>query len=232
MVRFMPEEQLREEFNRWAEEGHGEAMERHHLPLLQKTLQRMRFHTADRVLELGCGEGWASRIVARVVGEQSQVVGLDISDEMIRHARAKSRDFSNLMFICASAEKIPWDENYFTKVFSIESFYYYDDQERAMGELFRVMAPLGWLYLILCIYRENPQTERWVAEANVRMHVRSAGEYREMFQRGGWLNVSAEEIKADPPAPGEEPRSHDRALLITAQKPDLMVPGRAMEIWS
>ena len=68
-----------------------------------------------------------------------QVVGVDISDEMVRQARAESRDFENVMFVVGSAAQIPWEENFFDKVLSVESFYFYPDQERALAELFRVM---------------------------------------------------------------------------------------------
>src|SRR5947209_2052265 len=88
------DEMLREEFNRWAEQGRGEEMERHHLDITEKTLRRMDLRPGERVLDLGCGAGWATRILARMVGEGpegfGQVVGLDISDEMVRRARAAS----------------------------------------------------------------------------------------------------------------------------------------------
>jgi protein-L-isoaspartate O-methyltransferase len=49
--------QLREELNRWAEAGRGEAMEEHHLPIVGPTLALMDLQPADRVLDLGCGNG-------------------------------------------------------------------------------------------------------------------------------------------------------------------------------
>src|SRR5215470_16390105 len=117
---------LQQEFNRWAEQGEGEKMRRHHL-------------------DIGCGAGWATRMLARLVSDGpegfGQVVGLDISDEMIRQARTESKDFENILYVWGSAEKIPWEENFFDKVLSVESFYYYPDQDRALNELFRVMAP-------------------------------------------------------------------------------------------
>ena len=58
-------------------------------------------------------------------------------------AREASKEFDNILYVWGSAQQIPWEENFFDKVLSVESFYYYPDQDRALMELFRVMAPRG-----------------------------------------------------------------------------------------
>jgi len=86
-----PNEKLQLEFNCWAETGEGEKMEHHHLDITLKTLQLMDLRPGQRVLDLGCGAGWATRLLARAVTEdttrEANVVGLDVSDKMIRLAQ-------------------------------------------------------------------------------------------------------------------------------------------------
>ena len=41
------EQQLRQEFNRWAEQGRGEEMERHHIPITAPVLDLMKLKAAD-----------------------------------------------------------------------------------------------------------------------------------------------------------------------------------------
>jgi ubiquinone/menaquinone biosynthesis C-methylase UbiE len=242
-----PDEILQQEFNRWAEEGRGEEMEKHHLDITEKTLRRMDLRPGERVLDLGCGVGWATRILARLVGEgpqgHGQVVGLDISDEMIRRARATSREFENIMFLWGSAEQIPWEENFFDKVLSVESFYYYPDQERALAEVFRVMAPRARLYILINLYKDNPYTLRWVEELKVPVHARSEAEYVELLQRHAFEDVQAVRIPDDTPTPdeytgkwfknAEELREFKRigALLLVARKPDVRNPAPAYQIY-
>jgi len=106
-----PDERLQQEFNRWAEAGEGEKMQNHHLDITEKTLRHMDLRAGERVLDLGCGSGWATRMIARLVGDGpegfGQVVGVDISDEMIRRARAASKDFENVMYVWGPATQIP-----------------------------------------------------------------------------------------------------------------------------
>ncbi|HVP43267.1 MAG TPA: methyltransferase domain-containing protein [Terriglobales bacterium] len=242
-----PDEQLRSEFNKWAEAGRGEEMERHHLDITEKTIRRMALRPGERVLDLGCGAGWATRILARLVGEgpegHGQVIGIDISDEMIRRARTASKDFENVMFVVGSADKIPWEENFFDKVLSVESFYYYPDQDRALNELFRVMAPRGRLFILINLYKDNPYSLRWVEELKVPVHARSRQEYVELLQKHAFEDVEAVHIPDDTPTPddysgkwfknAQELRDFKRigALLLMATKPNLRSPAPGYQIY-
>jgi len=120
MPTITPDEKLQLEFNRWAEEGRGEEMERHHLPITEPVVRMMALKPGDRVLDLGCGAGWATRLLARMVAAEKSnahndglVLGVDISDEMIRRATENSRDLSNVRYLVGSAEQIPSEANFF-----------------------------------------------------------------------------------------------------------------------
>src|ERR1700716_634181 len=236
-----PEDRLQQEFNRWADEGEGAKMERHHLDITEKTMRRMDLRPGERILDLGCGSGWATRLLARIVGEgpQSfgQVVGVDISDEMIRQARAASKEFDNVMFVVGSSAQIPWEENFFDKVLSVESFYYYPDQDRTLAELFRVMAPHGRLFILINLYSDNAYSLQWVDKLKVPVHVRSEAEYVELLKKHAFEKVEARRIPDDTPTPDDyqtksfnsldDLRAFKRegALLLIASKPDLRTPA-------
>ena len=86
-----PEHQLREEFNRWAEAGRGEKMEKNHLPIVAPTLALMDLQPSDRVLDVGCGSGWLVRQLAARL-PHGMAVGIDVSDEMVRRAQLASAE--------------------------------------------------------------------------------------------------------------------------------------------
>ncbi len=226
------DEKLRVEFNQWAADGRGEEMESHHLCIAQPMFERMALTPGERVLDLGCGTGWATRLAAQAVeGGPGMAVGQDISEEMIARARAASVDIENVLFATGAADEIPWREDYFHKIFSIESFYYYADQEAVLRELLRVLLPGGQLFILINLYTENPYSLRWVKELNVPVHARSEKEYVKMLSEAGFVETACEHIPDPTPTPdtysgkwfanAEELRDFKRigALLLMARKP-------------
>jgi len=190
---------LGEEFNRWAEAGRGEGMEQDHLPIALPVLEKMRLAPTDNVLDVGCGAGWLSRRLAKSVPE-GRVVGMDISDEMIRHARRASVDFDNLMFVAGEVAQIPWQPNFFSHVISVESSYYWPDPAAGIKDIFRVLGDGGSAW-ILINYRDNPHCHQWGSLLAVPTHLFSAEEWAEHFRTAGFTNVAHERIVDRSPSP-------------------------------
>lgn len=231
------ESQLREEFNRWAEAGRGEEMEEHHLPIVEPTLALMDLQPADRVLDVGSGSGWLCRRIAGKV--QGRVVGIDVSDGMVRRAQLASEGYSNLTFLQGRAEQIPWESGFFTKVISVESAYYWPDPARGLAEIFRVLAPGGSAWILINYYRDNPCCHQWGALLSVPTHLLSAAQWTGLFGEAGFTAVAHRRIPDNSPTPevytgpwfkdAEEMRKfkQEGALLMRGSKPHTKQPGPA-----
>lgn len=208
----------RHQFNFWAENGWSDSLDESHLPLTEMALQRLQLSSGERVLDVGCGGGFASRLIAAATGKDSTVVGLDISDEMARRARAKSAGFENVRFLCGSAEHVPVRDNFFSAILSVEAFYYVENQQKALQEFLRAMAPGGLLCLVMCLYRDRPGWESEVRKYNLPVRVRSAAEYKRMIEDAGWSEVEVEDCERQRKL-GSRKDWHDRALFVLAKKP-------------
>ena len=125
-------EALREEFNRWAEAGRGEGMEEEHLPIVLPVLDAIGLAPDDNVLDVGCGAGWLARLLAERLPE-GRVIGMDISDEMVRRARRNYVSVENAMFVIGGVDEIPWDANFFSHAISVESAYYWPDPAQGLA---------------------------------------------------------------------------------------------------
>ena len=191
---------LREEFNRWAEAGRGEGMEQEHLPITLPVLEKMHLAPADNVLDVGCGAGWLSRRLAKLVS-QGRVVGMDVSDEMIRRARRASLDSENLMFVTGEVAEIPWEPNFFSHAISVESSYYWPDPAAGIRDMFRVLQPGGAAWILINYYRDNPHCHQWGDLLAVKTHMLSADEWSEFFRAAGFGGVQHERIADPSPSP-------------------------------
>jgi SAM-dependent methyltransferase len=192
-------DRLREEFNRWAEQGRGEEMEEAHLPITLPVLDRMRLAPDDNVLDVGCGAGWLARLLAERVPE-GRVVGLDVSDEMIRRARRNLSEAENVMCILAAADEIPWEPSFFTKAISVESAYYWPDPPRGLREIARVLREGGSAWILINFYRDNPHCHQWAPEFKTPAHLHSAEEWAAMLRDAGFTDVAHEFIPDPTPA--------------------------------
>jgi arsenite methyltransferase len=194
--------QLRTEFNEWARAGKGDSMEQGHRPVGEQAIARMGVGANARVLDVGCGSGWASRLLAHSA-VNGHVTGIDISDEMVRVAREASTDTPNVSFEVASAEQLPFADDEFTHAFSMESLYYYRDIPKALKEIHRVLAPAGLFVAVVDLYLENEATHQWIDSLKVPVELLSIDEYRSLFLDAGFANISDARILDPRPVPDD-----------------------------
>lgn len=66
----------------------------------------------ETVVDLGSGAGFDAFLVAPIVGEQGKVIGIDLSDDMLKLARknAKKGNYSNVEFVKGDIEELPIED--------------------------------------------------------------------------------------------------------------------------
>ncbi|HZS46599.1 MAG TPA: class I SAM-dependent methyltransferase [Blastocatellia bacterium] len=196
-----PEEQLRTEFNKWADAGRGEAMEEGHRAVTDIIInKKMNLQPDSRALDLGCGVGWATRLMAAKV-PAGRAAGVDISDEMIKRASANPANPPNLQFKVSSGAHLPFDDNEFTHCLSIESLYYHPDIKATLSEVRRVLAPGGTAFLMVNLFKENPYTHGWVQHLVVPVHLLSGDQYCDLAKQAGFASCQSETIPDPTPVP-------------------------------
>jgi SAM-dependent methyltransferase len=191
---------LREEFNRWAESGRGDGMEQDHLPITLPVIEKMRIGPTENVLEVGCGSGWLSRRISKLAPD-GRVVGMDVSDEMIRVARRTSLDHHNVQFITGEVARIPQEASLFTHAISVESAYYWPEPAAGAREIHRILRPGGTAWILINYYRDNAFCHQWGALLAVPTHLFAAEEWAELFRAAGFAQVSHERIVDPTPTP-------------------------------
>ncbi len=164
----------------------------------------MALKPGERVLQLNCGDGWATRMAAQAVsGATGMAAGLDISQDRIAQARAQARDLDNVLFAVGAAEEIPWRDEFFDGIFSLESFSSSGNQEAMLREAHRVLVSGGRLCFLAGRGEES-------------LH-------RQLLQAGGFVEIASAELFGSangvPSEPAVGSLGQDGALLWMASKP-------------
>jgi ubiquinone/menaquinone biosynthesis C-methylase UbiE len=107
----------------------------------------VNFSASDRILDIACGTGEFERMV---LGENptQQMVGVDISQEMLAIARQKLHSYSNVSFQVGSASALPFPDQSFDVIVSANAFHYFDDPIASLTEVKRVLRPNGKVVIL------------------------------------------------------------------------------------
>jgi ubiquinone/menaquinone biosynthesis C-methylase UbiE len=103
--------------------------------------------STERVLDIACGTGEFERVVLTENSTQ-QIVGVDISEQMLAIAKQKNRTFPNVLFQVENASNLPFADNNFDIVVSANAFHYFDDPVAASKEMNRVVKPGGRVIIL------------------------------------------------------------------------------------
>ena len=96
------------------------------------------------VLDLACGEGYGSNLLA---GTAKHVVGIDLDEQTVKHAKNKYIR-SNLDFRIGSITEIPINgQRVFDVIVCFEALEHVDDHDRLLSEAKRLLAPGGLFFV-------------------------------------------------------------------------------------
>lgn len=101
------------------------------------------------VLDLGSGAGFDSFLAAKKVGHSGKVIGVDMTEEMIKKARenAKKYEFRNVEFRLGEIEDLPVEDNSIDIVISNCVINLAPDKYKVFKEAYRVLKKRGRMYV-------------------------------------------------------------------------------------
>ncbi|MCH9658010.1 class I SAM-dependent methyltransferase [archaeon] len=182
---------VRKTFDEWAQNGRAELMEEEHGRNVLKFLESISFDKPFTFLDVGCGNGWVVRKIAKEENCKKSI-GIDKSKKMIIQARKKIES-KNEEYIHTDIESMK-NRVKFDFIFSMESLYYADSIEIALEKIYKLLKPGGQFFCGTDFYTENKATARWAGMMRIQMHLHSKKEWKKFFKNAG-LNVKTKNIK-------------------------------------
>ncbi|KAA8496924.1 2-methyl-6-phytyl-1,4-hydroquinone methyltransferase [Porphyridium purpureum] len=156
-----------------------------------------------RILDVGCGIGGTSRILAKEF-PHAEVIGISLSSEQVQRATAlaEKEGLDNVTFRLMDALHMDFDDDTFDLVWGCESGEHMPDKAAYVNEMTRVLAPQGTLAIATWCQRDTPpeftQTEKdrlqYLYDEWSHPHFISYQEYMRIMQR---TNVMGDVIGED-----------------------------------
>lgn len=152
----------------------------------------------DRVLDLACGTGLNFAHLRELVGENGQVVGVDVTPAMLDIARKMidAKGWQNVEVREADAAHLPFPDNSFDKAFVSFALIIIPEYVRAIEEVWRVLVP-GGRFVALEVRAGLHPLPRWLQPVphlcGVDVRHDALGEIRRAFRqvevRNYWLGI-------------------------------------------
>jgi ubiquinone/menaquinone biosynthesis C-methylase UbiE len=105
----------------------------------------------DNILEIGMGNGL---FLKELLSKNNSIhyTGVDFSKEMVLEAEKMNTEWiekGRAVFVHADVTSLPLDNELYSKIFTVNTIYFWQEREQVLSELKRVLQPGGKLFICL-----------------------------------------------------------------------------------
>lgn len=167
-------------------------------------LSQIRFQGAEKVLDVGCGDGRNSAWISRLVRDGS-CTGIDPSTSMIHWAKRQYHpsEFPNLTFLDGSFDHLPDDQ--YDLITSFFSLHFVKDKAASLANVASHLKPGGRFVCVAPPFQSNPEydealqivchAQKWRAYFKAftsNFNFVSLEQYKAFFAKSGLTLIRAE----------------------------------------
>jgi len=173
----------------------AKGMARGHKEFYKNTLKAINPKTDDKYLEIGFGSGV---FINKYLSHLSKIAGIDYSGDMVKLASGINKNLvksGKAEFKQGLASSLPWNDNEFTIVTAIEVFFFIDETEKTLNEIFRVLKPGGRLIIEMAFNKDDGvDHKRHIKKMNLKLY--SGEEMKKLLKKVGFKNITIQYYKA------------------------------------
>lgn len=137
---------------------------------LEKALSPIPSDFSGKLLEVPVGTGILTMPLYKKL-KKADIVCLDYSTEMMARAqnRAAEMNIENVKFIRGDVGNLPFDNENFDTVLSLNGFHAFPDKDAAYSETYRVLKKGGILCGCFCVVGESKRTDWFIEKLYTKM---------------------------------------------------------------
>jgi SAM-dependent methyltransferase len=117
--------------------------------MTRNSIRNLNIESRNSILELGHGNAGHVEFIFEQA-ENIKYYGLEMSELMFQEARRINRNYvsqKQAFFSLYDGNIIPFEEAFFDKIFTVNTIYFWQEPEKLLSEIYRVLKPKG----IFCI---------------------------------------------------------------------------------
>ena len=173
----------------------AKGMARGHKKFYKNALKAINPKKDDKYLEIGFGSGI---FIKKYMSHVSKIAGIDYSEDMVKLASNINRklvESGKAEFKQGYASSLPWDDNEFTVVAAIEVFFFLNETEKTLKEIFRILKPGGRLIIEMGFNKDDGvDHKRIIKKMNLKLY--SGEEMKKLLKNAGFNDVVIDYYKA------------------------------------
>ena len=175
----------------------------------QLFLDSIKFKSTDHVLDIGCGDGLVSSLIAQKV-INGKVTGIDCSYSMIQLAKSALdvEKLNNVTFVKRNIKNIP-NPGTFDKVYSYGMLHWMRNQKKSLKSISASLKPNGIAYLqfsnikstpIICISNYVSKTRAWRSKFRgykPHLFAYDSGTYAHILKSANLTPIKIKKVKVE-----------------------------------
>lgn len=164
-------------------------MNESHSAVTEWALDFVNFQEQDQVLDIGCGGGATLKRMSERIS-RGHLTGVDYSEVSVKMSQEmNAADIRNgkMEILEASVEKLPFEDERFDKIVTVESFYFWPNPAENLKEVLRILKKGGVFLLVADIYqKEGLGKETLENIERYDLFNPTKEEFRLLFQQAGF----------------------------------------------